>query len=382
MVEKPYRLLLVALLMFPQIVETIYSPVLPDIAAGFGVRVEEATQTLSVYFLAFAVGVFFWGYLSDRIGRRKAMLSGLIVYGCGALLALFTHRFEWLMLARVVSAFGAAVGSVVTQTILRDCYEGSELAAIFSLMGVGIALSPVIGLASGGFLADHFGYQGVFLVLCILAILLWLTSLKWLPETQSGQGVRVSSRAVGRRMVRDKRLWSSMTLVALFNLMVFSYYSLSPFLFESLGYGPTEFGYSGVVLAIGSVAGSLLNKRLLTRLSPDSLVLLAALLAVIGGAGVWCLQDTLMFLLPMVLVMVSFGISIPNIVSQALVDYRQVVGTAGAFFGLGYYLMLGVLLGIAGLVQSIGLVLLVAGLISLILAWRSCKGFQKSSRGV
>ncbi|MCW8335341.1 MFS transporter, partial [Vibrio paucivorans] len=124
--------LMVALMMFPQIVETIYSPALPDIAQGFSVSISMASQTLSIYFVAFAVGVIVWGVLSDYLGRRVTMLLGLAVYGLAAIGALLAPSFDALMLCRVISAFGAAVGSVVSQTILRDSYQGPDLSRVFS----------------------------------------------------------------------------------------------------------------------------------------------------------------------------------------------------------------------------------------------------------
>ena len=150
----PPRWLVVGLMMFPQIVETIYSPVLTHIATEFRVSEGQTSQTLSVYFLAFAAGVVCWGRVCDLIGRRPAMLAGLLTYGAGTLLALLATQFETLLLARVIAAFGAAVGSVVTQTMLRDSYQGSDLARVFSVMGIALSLSPVLGLVSGGLLAD------------------------------------------------------------------------------------------------------------------------------------------------------------------------------------------------------------------------------------
>ena len=70
--KLPPLWLVVGLMMFPQMVETLYSPVLTQIASQFGVSEGQASQTLSVYFLAFAVGVVCWGRLCDLIGRRPA----------------------------------------------------------------------------------------------------------------------------------------------------------------------------------------------------------------------------------------------------------------------------------------------------------------------
>ncbi len=141
MKAKPSLGLMVVLMMFPQIVETIYSPVLPHIATQFGVSVTAASQTLSIYFLAFALGVIVWGVVADRLGRRRTMLFGLSVYAASAAAAVLAPNFEALMVARGVSAFGIAVGSVVTQTMLRDSYDGTALSRYFRTWGWGFRLA-------------------------------------------------------------------------------------------------------------------------------------------------------------------------------------------------------------------------------------------------
>lgn len=163
---------MVIMLMFPQIVETLYSPALDSIAHSFNVSEAQAAQTLSVYFCAFALGVVVWGIAADKWGRRPAMLMGLVIYGCAALVATQAEHFITLLAARAVSAFGIAVGSVVTQTILRDVFSGNELGKVFSLMGMGIAISPVLGMLLGGQLTLVGGYRYVFFALFALALVL------------------------------------------------------------------------------------------------------------------------------------------------------------------------------------------------------------------
>lgn len=364
--KLPPRWLMVGLMMYPQLVETIYSPVLTQIASQFRVSEGQASQTLSVYFLAFAVGVVCWGRLCDLVGRRPAMLAGLLTYGVGTLLALLANEFEVLLLARVISAFGAAVGSVVTQTMLRDSYQGGELARVFSVMGIALSLSPVLGLVSGGLLAERLGYLGVFSGLLVLAAVLLLVAGRWLPETRPAMTLRVALWPLACRMMKDGGLWRSALLVALFNTMLFGYYSLAPFLFAGLGLSTGEFGYSGVLLALATLLGSLLNRRLLgAGWPPASLVRLAASLALVAGLLVWASQDSLWFLLPMMGVVVAFGIAIPNVLSQALLAYREVAGSAGALFGLAYYLLLGLGLAVAAGLQDLGLLITGCGLLAL-----------------
>lgn len=227
--KQPPLWLLTILIMFPQLVETIYSPALPDIARAFQAGSERAAQTLSVYFIAFAVGVALWGWLSDRIGRRPAMIAVLLCYGTGSALALVAPDFSVLLLARMVAAMGAAAGSVVVQTMLRDSYESTALARVFSVMGAALAISPVFGLVSGGWLVSLYGHTGVFVALVTLAlVLLTLTALQ-LPETRSEKTFTARSGGLVYRMAGDGRLWKNAMLVALLNTMLFSYYSLAPF---------------------------------------------------------------------------------------------------------------------------------------------------------
>ncbi|MBY7968849.1 multidrug effflux MFS transporter [Vibrio fluvialis] len=370
MSKVPPLWLAVVLMMFPQIVETIYSPALTDIAHQFNVSDAKASQTLSVYFLAFSIGVVFWGRLSDSIGRRPAMLAGILTYGLGALLALVTNKFEILLLARVISAFGAAVGSVITQTMLRDCYDGSELAKVFSVMGVALSISPVIGLLSGGLLAEYYGYVGVFSGLMLLAMVLLLIAVWGLPETRPMTTSKVQMWPLIKRMSKDSTLWLNALLVAIFNSMLFGYYSLAPFLFSDIGMTAKDFGYSGAVLAMATFIGSMMNKHLLNKgWLPIALTKLAVGIALICGTTVWLTHSSLWFLLPMMGVVISFGIAIPNILSQALVDYKEVAGSAGALFGLAYYLLLSIGLGLAGAMQSLGLVLTLCGVAATICAF-------------
>ncbi|NAW62066.1 MFS transporter [Vibrio sp. V31_P5A7T61] len=359
---KPSLWLMIVMLMLPQIVETIYSPALGSIAQYFSVSYSQAAQTLSVYFLAFAMGVLVWGILADKFGRRPTMMAGLFTYSCAALVAIQAESFTVLMIARALSAFGIAVGSVVTQTMLRDAFSGEELGKVFSLMGMGISISPVLGMLLGGQLTAMGGHHYVFFALFIIALLLFFYNLFKLPETQTKkQPLQLGYLSIS--MFKDRHIWLSVILVALYNIALFSYYQLGAFIFSDLGLNSEQFGYSGIVLGFGTLLGSYANKSLLAKkVSQRTLLWLAALLLAIGASGVFSMLNSIGFVLPMMLVVMSFGIAIPNVLSLALVDYKQQMGSAGALLGLMYYLLIGGGLALAGIVQHLGLVLVICSI--------------------
>lgn len=367
---KPPLGLVVLLMMFPQIMETIYSPALPNIAENFAVSVASASQTLSVYFMAFAIGVFCWGRLADIIGRRKAMLAGLVCYAIGSALALMVSDFSLLLMARILSAFGAAVGSVITQTMMRDSYSGEELAKVFSVMGMSLGISPVIGLLLGSVLSAYWGYKGVFVALMVSAIVLLFLSVKSLPETKPAHTQKIAIGELAIKMLSDSGIIKNTLLVAAFNLMWFSYFSLAPFMFEAQGLSTLAFGTSGLLLGFGTFLGSYVNKIMLGRGHTGArLVRLASAIALVGGLGIWLIQSTFIglnnvyFLAPMLLIVIAYGIAIPNILSSALANYRIYAGSAGALFGLFYYILLGLGLGGTGIVHHLGMVITLSALL-------------------
>ncbi|QSQ16886.1 MFS transporter [Myxococcus landrumensis] len=379
MSRRPPLLLALLLLSFPQFVETIYSPALPLIATGYRVTPAEAGQTLSLWFAAFAFGVVAWGRLSDLWGRRPALLAGLTLYAAGAAWAMVAGDFSQLLAARLMSAFGAAVGSIVTQTALRDSHAGAELGRVFAVLGLALAISPAVGLFAGQFIAANAGHRGVFATLGVLAaLLLGLSFWRW-PETRPATVSVAPFWPTFRAMLRDRGIWRSALLIAAFNAAIFSWYQLGPFRFAALEHPGLSFGQSGFLLAAGALAGALMNRALLRRgWTAEALISLGTLLLVAGAALVIVLAallpQSLAFLSGMTLVSSAYAIAIPNVLAIALRAYADRFGTAGAILSLVYYNLLGAGLVLAGYGQRLELALAVCALLAVFMRARPTTG--------
>ncbi|TQS70348.1 multidrug effflux MFS transporter [Rhodobacteraceae bacterium] len=364
MFRRPPLALVILLLSFPQIVETIYSPALPLIAVAYRATPEEAAQTLSLWFVGFAFGVVSWGRICDLIGRRPALLAGLAVYALGAGWAMIALDFPQLLLARLISAFGAAVGSIVTQTSLRDSCRGTDLSRVFALLGLALAVSPAIGMFLGQAISAHAGHQGVFAGLGLLAVLLFILSLVFWPETRPPDIQPQHFLPTLQDMLWDGHIWRNAVLIAVFNLAIFGYYQLGPFLFERLEDPWLEFGESGLVLAAASLLGAIANSRLLRRGTPArGLVGYGVLLLAIGALLLGLLASGPAFVIGMAVVAIAYAIAIPNILAQALQNYTDRLGTAGAIFSMLYYTLLGLGLVVAGWSQRLDILVLACAML-------------------
>ncbi|WP_324612882.1 MFS transporter [Ferrimonas aestuarii] len=198
----------------------------------------------------------------------------------------------------------------------------------------------------------------MFQALSISALLLLVCTALRLPETKSNHQPMALSRVVWA-MLRDRYIWLSAILVAAYNIALFAYYQQGSAIFANLGSSAEQFGYSGVVLGVSTLVGSALNRALLAKGAAQGKLLgLAAGLLLIGAVSLWLLEHSIWLLVPMAVVVMAFGIAIPNVLSTALANYRHCAGSAGALFGLLYYLLIGSGLMLSAELNNLGVTLI------------------------
>ncbi|WP_461244834.1 multidrug effflux MFS transporter [Secundilactobacillus muriivasis] len=340
--KAPSILIIIALVGFPQISESIFAPVLPALSRAFNVSVQNSQLTMSSYFIGFAVGVVFWGWLSDRIGRRQAMLWGIVVYLIGNLGLLFASQFPLLMTARLLQAFGAAVGSVVTQTIMRESFSGVRGERVFAQVSAAMSLSPALGPLIGGALQTYWGgYRSVFFALVIMAMLLWGYTKLRLPETLMQVVTQtVPWWRVAGRLVRTPRVWVYGLLISGINGVLFSYYAEAPFVFEThFGLSAFQYGWSGMVIAAASLVGASLTTTLAGRVTPETLIDAGLVLALIGSVALFVgIQQLVSAFIAIFLTFTGINLALPMVLNRVLIGFEDVMGTASGLLSLGYYL--------------------------------------------
>lgn len=362
--NHPSLFLLAALVSFPQLSETIYTPSLPELTRYFSTTANMMQNSLSIYFLGFALGVFVFGRLCDTIGRKASLMLGLLIYVVASFLCLFSGTISLFLVSRLLQAFGASVGSVVTQTLLRDQFTGEERARIFSKLTAVIAFAPAMGPFIGSQLSYAFSPMMNFWFLAVLGIVLMVISGLKLEETyKKTQEATTKIIPLALQMLRDKHIWTCATFIAVHNGILFSFHAEAPFiLIEMLNMDPAHYGVMGLILGASVFLGSMINTRLLGRFSSYQLNFLGCIIMTCATCMLVSLvpmhaylSDTsmrMLYLMDIALTIIGLGISLPNCLSIALKDYRHAVGTAGAILGALYYVMIGGLLGIMSIIHN------------------------------
>ncbi|ETY74321.1 multidrug effflux MFS transporter [Lactiplantibacillus fabifermentans] len=346
--QTPSLLLIITLVGFPQISESIITPILPALSHLLRVSASQIQLTMSTYFVAFAIGVLIFGQLADRFGRRPAMLGGILVYFIGNIGLWASPSFGWLLVFRLVQAFGASAGSVVTQTIMRECFHGVHGAKVFAQTSAALALAPALGPLIGGYVQLWFGPRPVFEVLIAMAVMIGLYAGWRLPETRQLTTVTtVKQWPIIRQLLTDRVVWSYGILIGGINGCLFSYYAEAPFIFEThFGYTASQYGWLGLVMAAASLLGAVTVNALLAHSTPRQLILGGLILSLVaaGGMAVAANCNTAIGMLGGIFVFFyGLNIVLPNALNRALNGYEVVMGSASGWFSLGYYLLVSAL---------------------------------------
>ncbi|CAJ1192392.1 Bcr/CflA family drug resistance efflux transporter [Companilactobacillus crustorum] len=353
----PSILLIIVLVGFPQISESIFTPALPPISSSMHISAATSQLTMSIYFIAFAIGVLFWGKLSDQVGRRIAMNLGIIVYLIGNLGLFISPNFTFLLAARFIQALGASVGSVVTQTIMRESFSGLKGAKVFSKVSAAMALSPAFGPLIGGLIQSYLGYRNVFSALIIMATLILFYSYYRLPETSNKSNlVKVSMLQVTYNLLTDPIVWSYGLLIGGINGILFSYYSEAPFIFmKHFGYTSVQYGSLGMTLALASLLGALIVNFLVKYLKSEIIALIGLTFSSISGVLLLIslqLDQASLLILGFFLIFLGLNITLPVALNLALKGYEDVIGTASGLFSFGYYLIVSLLTLLVSLIHN------------------------------
>lgn len=386
MQKKLPLILLIILVGFPQISETIYTPALPNVAQGLIASASKVEATLTFYFLGFALGILIWGMISDSIGRRPAMLAGLFIYGLATLFCANVGNINSLLLWRFLQAFGSSVGSVITQTMLRDFYDEKERTKLFAIMSGALAFSPALGPLLGGFISEYLGWRANFATLTILAVVLIIWSLLTLPETRSTKTPPSINKIsiLFRLMIRSRPLWGHILLISATNGILFGFYQEAPFVFiEQLGMKPSHYGFFGILIAAATILAARVSYKQSHRFSSQQLIVWGATSVFIGSILFTLTVFTRIFNLTpigmstsiatLLLIFFGIGLIIPNSLSHALRAYKTEIGTAGSIFGGCYYSLIAGFTSIMTLLHN-GTPLplsLYSAILGLILIWGS-----------
>jgi EmrB/QacA subfamily drug resistance transporter len=164
---------------------TIVNIALPSLVRQLEASTRELQWIVDAYTLTFASLVLAAGSLSDRYGRKGALLTGLAVFGTATAVGGLVDSPGALIAVRAVMGVGAAVIFPATLSIISNLYiERSERARAIGVWGAMTGLGVALGPVSGGWLLEHFWWGSVFVAMAPVAAVTFLGTIFFVPTSR------------------------------------------------------------------------------------------------------------------------------------------------------------------------------------------------------
>lgn len=321
----------------------MYLPGLPAIAREFNTDTAAVQQTLAVFFLGLSMGQLFYGPISDRLGRRGPLLFGCLLYAAACVGCALAPSLGSLVVMRFAQALGGCAGVVIARSVVRDLFDQTESARMYSLLMLVLGVAPITAPLIGGQLLLFFGWRSIFIALFGFGVLCLLLVFFVLPETLPAErrvrtGLGVALRTYGSLLI-DGRYMGYALAGGLASAGMFAYIAGSPFVFIELnGVAPERFGLIFGTNAIGLIAASQLNRWLLSHYTTGQI--LTAALAFTAASSLLLLAVTATgiggfvgMLVVLFFTIASTGFVGPNSTAAAMAPFAARAGSAAALLG-------------------------------------------------
>ena len=294
---------------------------------------------ISAYLLGLASSMPLVGFLSDKIGRRPVLLSGLVLFVIASIFCSTTDSLNSLIFWRVIQGIGASVGSVMSRAMIRDVSNASETARSLSRVTAIMGISPMIAPVIGGIGYQIFGNpNGIFIITAAIGILVLTAILLMLPETRNAALLESTSKEpwsdkyrylLGSKVFVGSSLIYAFTTGAFFAILAVA----STVFYNDLGIDSAGFGFIWSGLTILYTVSAFMAGTLSSKYGLMKVLLFGVLLNVIAGLLFYSLVKVfdvtlISVIVPLVIMFFAHGYIVPMSLAQAVSARPEIAGSS------------------------------------------------------
>ncbi|WP_313033742.1 MFS transporter [Acinetobacter sp.] len=316
----------------------LVQPAMLAITKDFGVSSSWAPSSMSFYLLGGACVAWLLGPLSDRLGRKKVLLAGVLFFVLCCLLILLTKNIESFLALRFLQGIGLTVISAVGYAAIQETFEERDAIKVMALMANISLLAPLLGPVVGAFMIDHVSWHWGFIGIAFLAFLSWFGLKAKMPDTKVSIPKQPLSYILDdfKQVYKNKRFLAMTLALPMVSMPLMLWIALSPvILVEELGFSSMQYGLAQFPVLGGLILGNIVLIKIIDKLALGKSVLIGLPIMLLGTlvllAGmIW--QDYLIWCLIAGMALISFGegISFSVLYRFALMSSEVSKGTVAA----------------------------------------------------
>ncbi len=335
-------------------------PAIPAMAEALGTSLSQGQKIVGVFMAGMAFGQIPAGLLADRNGRLPILYIGLAIFTVAATVAAITSTIEMMLLARFVQGFGAAFSIVLSRAIVRDVSSGKDAARLMSLMTMIFTAAPVIAPSIGALLLTVWDWRMPFIVIAGCGLVMMGATRVFLIETHTpnvdGHPIR-QLRASFAEFFSHRQSVFGLLLLTLPSAGFMSVIAISSALaVEIYDFSVQQYGLIFACAGLSILAGSALNRYLVTRFEIMTCIKIGVVLMAIAGTQMlliawlneapfwWIWTNVCLFMFTIAILMANSTVlaldplpKIAGVASSIIGTMGNIAGAAGALLGASIY---------------------------------------------
>jgi len=313
----------------------LFIPAMPAVKEAFEVSTGMTQLTMSLAMLSMAFFTVAYGGLSDRFGRKRVLLGGLVLFTCGAVACMLAANLPMLLAGRILQGAGAGCGVVLARAIARDVYGQERVAQVIAYLTAAYVLGPMFAPAIGGQLTTMFGWRALFIFASVVGLVVILAATFAVPETHNRGAAAPRGVFTGyKSLLRRPRFVGFMLQPGLLSAAFYVQATAASFLAaEQLGVNASDIGIWFFAFPIGFMVGSFISGRIGASRSIEFMTMLGGVIGVVNGAllvGWFYFGGISMAALyiPGMFVSLAQGLSMPYAQAGAMAVDAELAGSA------------------------------------------------------
>jgi DHA1 family bicyclomycin/chloramphenicol resistance-like MFS transporter len=225
--------------------------------------------SISLLYLGLGISQLFYGVLSDSIGRKPTIYSGLVLFIFGCIISYKSSNLITLLIGQIIQGLGLGAPRAISIAIVRDKFEGSQMAKVMSFIMVIYVLTPTVSPILGKSIIMISDWRTLFVIYIIFGVFIFLLFKYRMPETlvkEKQKKIVLKHLMKSTNEVFKKNSLSYILILGLYSGVFITYLNLSQAIFEFQYHLEEQYPYYFAFLALSIGLASFINGKLVNQL--------------------------------------------------------------------------------------------------------------------
>jgi MFS family permease len=253
----------------------LISPSLPALSHHFQTSISNIEEAIAISMLGFSCGCLIFGSIIDSIGRRTALIFGLLIYAAFSIMAIFSTHLNELLAIRFIQGMMVASASIGSRAMIADSFIGKQFTIAITYTSIAYGLGPVIAPFIGSILQTYFNWQANFIAFSLFSFLLWGLILFFINESiRKYKPFHIKNILYNyRKVLAHGCFLMGILIIAITVIEMLIYPTIGPFIVNNMYHKSVIiYGDTALIISLGYLFGTLANRYFIKHYTKKHLI--------------------------------------------------------------------------------------------------------------